>query len=60
MFTFEINMYPREFIRGNPPSTTYTRILWDQLPLASLFTICISHFLLAGRTTEKGKGMHIP
>ena len=26
MFTFEIIMYPRALMRGNPPSTTSTRL----------------------------------
>ena len=41
---------------GNPPSTTYTQLLWNKISLTSSLTIAISYFLRAGMTSEQGEG----
>ena len=46
-------------MRWKPLSTNSTRILLNQLDLASLITIAISHFLWVGKQNE-GKGAQIP
>ena len=53
MFTFELIMYPRALIWWNPPSTTHTQFLQNQLYLTSLLIIFISHFLWSGQQGKR-------
>ena len=46
-------MYPCALIRGNPPSTTWTQLIWNQLSLESSLTIVIYHFSQAGQQGER-------
>ena len=52
MFNFDIIMYPRALMRGNPPSTTYNRLLWVNFPSHPLSQLTFLNFLSQDNRTR--------